>query len=307
MPYAVVTRRAAARAFSRRDLVQRRDVGTRDVLQVDVSRSGNRTDVHWRLDAVLVKSDDDSDVDDLLEALQDLYDVATTAHSMSVAGTPPTPATALDLAKRTITGFDHLREVFSGERTTVHLGALRLPVTIHQRGGRPVKLRASVQLDAHWFCDEPDDLPWRSGPGDGNFAWFELENLVVDTHQCARQGSFDIEAPWAGASTSAEDHLRKQLPDQGVDGRVFMLPTGAEDRMGWFPRPLASCETTVDADQTEVTFDVSMNAIVDDLLLVVCREVILTLVVEEVAPEDPGGTHVPPDEDAHADDDPREE
>jgi hypothetical protein len=276
-----VTRSAACLAWRPRGMVSRTasDNGTTDELDVTVTKPlPTRVEIRWGLDATLVKFDDSNEVSDLLQALQELMNVAASAGTLAAAGTPPTPQSVLDLTKRTITGFDHLAQVFSAQKTTVPLGAIQLPVTFTNRNGKTLNLRGTIVLDAHWMTDEPDDLPWSSGPGDGNFAWFETENFSLATqHQCAATGNLDVEAPWKPNSTTVEAHQQKPLHEQGVKGRVFMLPTSGSDRFGFFPKPLISCSTQIDADSTNVTFDLSMNAQADDLMLVVCRSVTLIL------------------------------
>lgn len=275
-----VTVSAAALAWRPRSMISRTQsaTGTTDELNVTVSKPRpTRVEVRWGLDATLVKYDDSNEVDDLLAALEQLMNVAASAGTLAGAGTP-SPQSVLDLTKRTIAGFDHLAQVFSAPKTTVPLGAFQLPVTFPNRNGQTLNLRGTIVLDAHWLTDEPDDLPWDSGPGDGNFAWFETENFSLKTqHQCAASGELDVEAPWKPNSTTVEAHRRKPLHEQGVNGRVFMLPTSDSDRFGFFPRTLISCTTQIDADSTDVTFDVSMNAQTDDLMLVVCRSVTLIL------------------------------
>lgn len=282
-----VTTSAASLAWRPRSMISRTQsaTGTTDELNVTVSKPRPAcVEIRWGLDATLVKYDDSNEVDDLLRALEELMNVAASAGTLAGAGTP-SPQSVLDLTKRTITGFDHLAQVFSARKTTVPLGAFQLPVTFTNRNGQTLNLRGTIVLDAHWLTDEPDDLPWQSGPGDGNFAWFETENFSLKTqHQCAASGELDVEAPWKPNSTTVEAHRRKPLHDQGVNGRVFMLPTSASDRFGFFPRTIISCTTPINADATDVTFDLSMNAQTDDLMLVVCRSVTLILELFEDQP-----------------------
>jgi hypothetical protein len=283
----VVTQSDATRAWRPREMITRTPGadGTTDELVVRVIGSGTaRVEVRWGLDATLVKSDD-GDVDDLLKALEELMGVAASAGALAAAGTP-TPQQALDLSKKTITGFDHLAQVFSSEKTTVQLGAIRMPVKYQNRRGEELSVRGTILLDAHWMTDEPDDTPWESTIGDGNFAWFETENFSLRTgHQCAASGSLDIKQPWKPASTTVEAHRAKPLVDQAVSGRAFLLPQSNTDRLGFFPQYLTACSTTVNQDEAEVTFDLSMNALADDLLLVVCRSV--TLILELFEPKKP--------------------
>lgn len=286
-----ITADDAAASWQRRDLIKRLpgDNQLSEKLDVDIKGTKMRREVHWGTSAALVKYDDNDEVDDLLDAVGDLIDVAAQASTYAAAGMPTAPRSLLGLVKQTITGFDHLSQVFSSKRSVVELAAVRLPVKIENRLGRTVKLRGTVMVRANWLTDEPDDMPWSSTAGDGNFAWFEAELFSLRTgHECAPAGEFKIERPWAGHSANLAAHLRKPLHEQNVPGRSFMLPVSDDDAFGYFPEVVHSCETTVGEDEFEVNFSISMNAIADDLMVVFCREVVLVLEIELLEEKKPG-------------------
>ncbi len=212
-----------------------------------------RRSITWNLNAIIMVTDDASDVAAVRQTVDALWQGASGIAS-ATTGPIPNPQTAVNYLFDTVERIEHI-----WERTQVDkLFTIRnLPVRYEDRQGRVLRLRSTVIVNGMWFCDDPGD--------NGNMAWAELEQHIVDAHPVHRAQP----AQWDPSSGAP-----------GGRGRVVMTPGSGNDRLGTLSGNLDDCRVEVNQDQSLVTLDVSASAVADDSVMLWIRSITLELSLE---------------------------
>lgn len=188
------------------------------------------------------------------------------------AGLQPANAeSAVNIAINTIGDIDDILDHTQADRS---LSIDQLKISLRNRQGRSVSLKARIAIDARWATDDPTSSD--------NKAWIEIERLKIGTGATfhANPATYDVE-DWDPTDS---------FPSGSHTGRSFLNSGGRRDRVGAMMTQnstnptswLLEADTPIDRDQTTVDAFATISALTwSDTVIVEVKRIILELEVDE--------------------------